>query len=200
MLNDPFISQDLALRRVVPVPVFDHAAYRDIRQCEGFSQDLEPLAFNQRLLKGLAGKLYDLAVRMNGARFDVELPRFALRAGKRLLLPANLFRWSQTNAFGPAERKYPLYFPYTYEELDNITVQMPPGFSAQSLPDGQDIRLSEARFITTRSSKEDALVQTRALVVNSIYFQPEQYVEIRGFFEHLKAADEEHIVIGPSQP
>jgi len=134
------------------------------------------------------------------ASFDVEVPRFAASAGKRLLLPANLFRSPQIDGFGPAQRKYPLYFPYTYEELDNVTVQLPGGFSVQNLPDGQDIKLKVTRFITTRSSQGDALVQTRALVINSIYFQPEQYAEIRGFFNRLKAADEEQIVLAPAQP
>ena len=133
------------------------------------------------------------------ATFDVEVPRFAPSAGKRLLLPANLFRSPALDAFGPAQRKYPLYFPYTYEELDNVTVQLPAGFSPQDLPDGQDVKLPATRFITTRSSQGDAVVQTRSLVVNSIYVEPEQYEEIRRFFNRLKAADEEQIALVPSQ-
>jgi len=41
------------------------------------------------------------------------------------------------------------------------------------------------------------LVLTRALVVNSIYFQPEQYGSLRDFFYKLKAADDEQIVLNP---
>ena len=81
-----------------------------------------------------------------------------------------------------------------------MTVQLPAGFSPQDLPDGQDVKLPATRFITTRSSQSDAVVQTRALVVNSIYVGPEQYEEIRGFFNRLKAADEEQIALVPSQP
>ena len=132
------------------------------------------------------------------AAFEVEVPRFASVAGKRLVIPAGLFRLPQMSAFQTTDRKYPLYFPYTYEELDNVTIHLPPGYSVETLPDGQDVKLSSTRFITSRSVKEGAVLETRALVVNSIYFQPQQYAELREFFNRLKATGEEQVVAVPA--
>jgi hypothetical protein len=129
------------------------------------------------------------------ARFAVRLPRLAVGSGKRLLVPANVFHSPQIETLSAAERKYPLYFPFTYEEIDKSSISVPKGYTLAPLPDGQDVKLTSTRFITTRSSQQDQLLTTRALVVNSIYFQPAQYSELRSFFQKLKTADDEQIVL-----
>lgn len=132
------------------------------------------------------------------AHFSVELADFATVAEKRLLFAGNLFRSPETQAFTSAERKYPVYFPYTYEVIDKVEMHVPAGYRVETIPNGQDVKSSSTRFITTRSAREDQLLLTRALVVNSIYFQPEQYETLRSFFSKLKDADEEQIVLaGP---
>ena len=132
------------------------------------------------------------------ATFEIEVLRFASVVGKRLVIPAGLFRLPQISAFETTDRKYPLYFPYAYEELDNVAIHLPPGYSVETLPDGQDVKLSNTRFITSRSVQEGAVLETRALVVNSIYFQPQQYAELREFFNRLKATGEEQVVAAPA--
>ncbi|HEY6352828.1 MAG TPA: DUF3857 domain-containing protein [Candidatus Angelobacter sp.] len=130
------------------------------------------------------------------AHFVFQVAGFATPAGKRLLVPANLFRSRQMGAFTTSERKYPVYFPYTYEEIDKITIHLPPDYAPPAtLPGGQDVKLPSSRFITTRSSPNGQLLLTRALVVNKIYFQPDQYAAERSFFNKLKSADEEQIVL-----
>lgn len=132
------------------------------------------------------------------ARFSLELADFATVADKRLIFAANLFRSPETQAFMSAGRKYPVYFPYTYEVVDKVQVHVPTGYSLETVPNGQDVKTSSTRFVTTRSTQENQLLLTRALVVNSIYFQPEQYETLRGFFSKLKDADDEQIaLVGP---
>jgi hypothetical protein len=56
--------------------------------------------------------------------YKIEVSAFAPVAGKRLLVPAALFRTTrQKEAFNHSVRKYPVYFPFAYEELDNIILQ-----------------------------------------------------------------------------
>lgn len=130
------------------------------------------------------------------AFFNVEVPNFASVTGKRILAPANLFQsWVNKDVFLQSRRQYPLYFPYTFEELDSLTLDVPPGYVVAILPKGQDVKLASARFVTSRSAQGNQLVQTRALVVNSIYFQPEKYPELKEFFIKLRAADEEQTVL-----
>ena len=129
------------------------------------------------------------------AHFEIEVPRFAVVAGKRLLLPANLLQGRALEAFSADQRMYPVYFPFTFEQIDNVSVELPENYLIANLPDGQDEKLASARFITTRSQKNGELILTRALVMNSIYFQPEQYALLKTFFGKFKATDEEQVVI-----
>lgn len=129
------------------------------------------------------------------ARFSVQLPGFVPVAEKRFLVPANLFRSLETKIFTSAERKHPVYFPFTYEVVDRVNVHVPTGYRAETIPNGQDVKSNSTRFITTRSLQEGQLVLTRALVINSIYFQLEQYGPFRSFFDQLRAADEEQVVL-----
>lgn len=132
------------------------------------------------------------------AHFLFQSSGFATAAGKRLLLPASLFHSRQMAAFTASERKYPVYFPYTYEEIDKVAIRLPTdSVPATGLPPGQDVKLPSSRFVTTRSYLNQQAVLTRALVVNSIYFQPDQYTTTRSFFNKLKEADEEQIVLSP---
>ena len=129
------------------------------------------------------------------AHFTFELPGFARRSGKHLLIPATLFPGRLRTVFTTDDRKYPIYFPYTFEEIDKAEIQVPDGFTVEVIPSGQDVKLSSTRFLTTRLSQAGRINLTRALVVNAIYFPVENYRDLKRFFEKLGSADEEQIVL-----
>jgi hypothetical protein len=129
------------------------------------------------------------------AHFTFEIPGFAKKVGKRLLVPATLFQTRQRAAFDHAERRYPVYFPYTFEEIDRFDLTVPDDFYMETLPRGQDMKLASSRFVTQRTSQGNHATMSRALVVNSIYFRAEDYQELKGFFDQLRSADEEQGVL-----
>ncbi len=128
--------------------------------------------------------------------YKVEISAFAQVAGKRLLVPAALFRTTrQREAFNHSQRKYPVYFPFAYQELDNVILQSPEGYSAESTPSATDVKLASTRFVTSRSFAGNQFVSKRALVVNGIMFPVAQYPELKGFFDKVLAADQEQLVL-----
>ena len=128
--------------------------------------------------------------------YKVEVPAFAQTVGKRLLVPAALFRTTrQQDAFQHAERKYPVYFPFAYQELDNLILQAPDGYSPESVPAASDVKLASTRFLTSRSFADSQFISKRALVVNGILFPVAQYPELKGFFDKVLAADQEQLVL-----
>src|SRR6476646_6265862 len=129
-------------------------------------------------------------------RYKIEVPSFASSAGKRLLIPAALFRTTkQKQAFQHKERKYAVYFPFAYNEMDNVILQVPDGYTAESVPVAQDVKLSSTRFVTARSFANNQFVSKRALVVNGIIFRLSEYPELKGFFDKVQGADEEQLVL-----
>ncbi|HET9838923.1 MAG TPA: transglutaminase-like domain-containing protein, partial [Candidatus Angelobacter sp.] len=129
------------------------------------------------------------------ARFDVELPSFASVADRTMSVPANLFHSDTGGAFDAQERKYPVYFPFTYEELDQVTIQPPKGYTVSQLPAAADTRLASTRLITRRAVDSNLVHATRALVVNSIYFRQEEFQELKEFFDHMRASDQERVAL-----
>jgi hypothetical protein len=129
------------------------------------------------------------------AVFTVELPSYAVVAGKRLVLPACIFQWRPMDAFQHKDRKYPVYFPYAFGETDTVAIRVPAENSLESLPPRQADNLSYARYFNETEFDGGRLVTHRVLQVNGIFFRVETYPEIKDFFRKVQAGDEQQAVV-----
>jgi hypothetical protein len=128
------------------------------------------------------------------ATFAVELPSYAVLAGKRLLVPTYLFQGHEKDVFNHAERKYPVYFPYAFGEADTVTIQVPPDYAAEGVPAQQSSSLSYATYLNDAEFDGKRLVTHRVLQVNGIFFRVEIFPEVREFFQTVQLGDEQRMV------
>ena len=134
------------------------------------------------------------------ATFSVDMPGYASAAGKRFLLPAYLFQARQMDAFKHTDRKYPVYFPYAFGEVDRVTIKLPNGFTLENSPQSQAARLVYAGYQTLARLDGQQLVTQRTLQVNGIFFKLELYPEVKDFFGKVQAGDEQQaVLIGGSE-
>lgn len=129
------------------------------------------------------------------ARFDVEVPNYATMAGKRLLVPAFLFKLKQNQAFAHSQRKYPVYFPYPFTDNDTVTLKVPAGFILETVPQHEDAQLPYARYQNATNFDGIQLITQRQLAFNGIYFPVEKYSELKTFFGKVQAGDEQQAVL-----
>jgi hypothetical protein len=140
------------------------------------------------------------------AHFSLEFPAYASTAGKRLLVPAYLFQAKQGDAFKHAERKYPVYFPYAFSEFDNVTINLPQGYTPESVPPKQDASLetipkkqeapAKVALYQSMGQFDGAhLVTQRALLFNGVYIPLEMYPNTKTFFNKVQAGDEQQAVL-----
>ncbi len=129
------------------------------------------------------------------AHFSVEVTSYASAAGKRLLLPSNLFQPKQKNAFKSAERKFPIYFPYAFAEVDTINIKVPAGHSLEGAPPQQQAGLPYAIYNNTSEFDGTQLVTKRELRVNGIWFPQKDYAQLKDFFNKVQAGDEQQAVL-----
>lgn len=129
------------------------------------------------------------------ANFSIEVPSYASVAGKLFLVPACLFQAQENRAFAHATRKYPVYFPYSFTELDHVSMKVPAGFSLESVPQHQDTSLKYARYQSDTQFDGAQLVSQRSLALNGIYFGADKYPELKDFFGKVKAGDEQQAVL-----
>lgn len=134
------------------------------------------------------------------AIFTVAMPGYASSAGKRLLVPAYLFQARQLDAFKHVDRKFPVYFPYAFGEVDKVNINMPAGYMLENAPQQQTARLDYAAYQNVAQFDGKQLVTQRVLQVNGIFFRLDQYPEVKTFFGKVQAGDEQQAVLtgGPN--
>ncbi|HWX54893.1 MAG TPA: DUF3857 domain-containing protein [Verrucomicrobiae bacterium] len=129
------------------------------------------------------------------AHFTVSVPSYASLAGKRLLLPSCFFQSRQKDAFKHPERKYPVYFPYAFSELDKVSVKLPAGYSLEGVPPVQDASLPYARYQSVTRVENSQLITQRTLLFNGIFLPVQEYSQIKDFFGKVQAGDEQQAVL-----
>jgi hypothetical protein len=129
------------------------------------------------------------------AHFSIAIPGYALLVGRRLLVPGSLFQTKQRDAFQAQERKFPVCFPFAFAEMDEISITLPPGYKAESIPQQQDAGVSYAKYQIRSQMVASQLRTQRRLAFNGIYFPREGYSELRGFFNKVQAGDEQQAVM-----
>lgn len=132
------------------------------------------------------------------AQFDLRVPAFASVTGKRLLTPLFLFQSKPMYAFTAATRRYPVYFPYTFSEIDTFVLTIPPGLVVESVPPALEVQPIFAHYSSTSQMNGKELIATRSLAVNRMNFPPKDYPELKNFFAKVKEGDGLQAVLHPA--
>ena len=64
--------------------------------------------------------------------FNVKVPNYASRVGKRLILQPGFFEYGSSAVFSSATRAYDIYFPYPWSEKDDVVIKLPAGMQIES--------------------------------------------------------------------
>jgi hypothetical protein len=128
-------------------------------------------------------------------KFKIRVPGFASRTGKRLFFQPNVFERSAKPRFTASTRKYDISFSYPYSEKDDISIELPAGFSLEnadapmSIADKQGIGVHKVK-IGIRDGKE--LVYSRDFSFGNnglVRFPSASYPALKGLFEAFNKAD-----------
>jgi len=126
--------------------------------------------------------------------FKISCP-LATGAGKRWIVPVHLFQANEKPRFSASERINSIYFNYLSREIDEVHVTLPPELAVESLPPSDSVGLEYARYKTTQKQEAGNGVMTvRDLIMAGLAFPPNRYKEIKGFFDMVKASDDQPVV------
>ena len=127
--------------------------------------------------------------------FKISCP-LAVGAGKRWIVPVHLFQVNEKPRFSASERVNAIYLDYLSREMDEVHVTLPTDLEVESLPPNDDVRLDYALYRTIQKQESGkAVVAIRDLAIGGFAFPPEKYKEIKGFFDKVKAGDDQPIVV-----
>jgi hypothetical protein len=68
------------------------------------------------------------------ANFTLRIANYGAATPRRLLLPLSVFETTTLHVFQNSRRVHPVYFPYPYEELDEVTLLLPADRKVEALP------------------------------------------------------------------
>ena len=134
-------------------------------------------------------------------KFHVRVPGYAQRTGKRLFLQPAFFQKGIDPLFSASRRKYNVYFPYPWSELDEVDIQLPAGYELES-PEGRQPILAGAaarhELNITVSDDHQILRCNRNFFFgskNNILFAVEKYDLLKKLFDAIHEADNHTITL-----
>jgi hypothetical protein len=133
------------------------------------------------------------------AEGTLQLPGFATAAGHRMLIPVTIMQSSLFQSFQHANRNYPIYFHYPFEENDDITIQLPSGYQVKAVPPAAKMPGGGLDYQISASGQGQTIHVTRSFSVNGLLVSQQYYGALRNFFSAAKANDEQQAVLEPTQ-
>lgn len=132
------------------------------------------------------------------AEFKVKIPGWVSSAGRRALLPVGIFAAPEKEIFAHADRVYPVCFHYPYQKKDDVTVELPSGWTVASVPTAQDRDAKAAEYVLKIEDKKNQVHIART-VRSDLFLVPKQtYPALRTFFQAVRSGDDQQIVLQPA--
>jgi len=133
------------------------------------------------------------------ADFTIKIANYGAATRRRLLLPLAVMESSELQAFQSSRRVHAIFFPYPYQELDEITLEVPPDRRVEALPAARSQTMSFGSYKTTYETADGIVKFERQVVMNGLFFNAEDYPQLRIFFDNVRVADEEPVVLRKAQ-
>lgn len=126
----------------------------------------------------------------------LTIPSYTTSVGHRMLVPFTPFIAPEPRAFEPATRINSIYFDFPYQQHDDISVKLPPGYSIESLPQEiPDMPSGAIQYSIAPAVQGSTLEIKRKLDVQGILFAPSAYDAIRDVFRIVRTGDNEQVVL-----
>lgn len=129
------------------------------------------------------------------ADFNVKISNVAIRTGRRFLLPPAVFHTQEKSPFQTAQRVNPVYFRYPYQEGDDITIKLPSGFQVENLPLPKEQAKPFGQYSVSYQTQQGAIRCVRRMVREGMFFQTNNYPNLRDFYDAARAGDGQQAVL-----
>ncbi len=133
------------------------------------------------------------------AQFHISCP-FAVAAGKRLMLQQQFFQINEKPRFSSADRRNAIYFHVPWQEADEVHITIPSGMEVESLAPDDTIKLEYALYkVQHKQEAPDKIFSRRDMIMGQGLFTPNEYKDVKGFFDKVKADDDQPALVRLSQ-
>jgi hypothetical protein len=127
----------------------------------------------------------------------VNIPNGATTNGDFIYINPVLHPVFEKNPFTLVERIYPVNIPFPMSHRYILNLETPPGYVVEDLPEPTNLVLpANAGKFTLLVAKKDSRIQiTVTTQLNRLNFEPEDYSDIKKFFDLIIEKQQEQIVL-----
>ncbi len=126
-----------------------------------------------------------------------EIPNIATAVDNLMYVKPTLKTDFDENPFKLPKREFPIEFPYPTKDQFILNLTIPEGYTVEEMP--KSLRLSlpdDGGSFTYLSSFKDGVIQLMVKVqITQLIFQPEEYANVKEFFNQIAAKSTEQIVL-----
>lgn len=148
--------------------------------------EIEELQFNNDKKE----MIFKETLKINGTKFGTK-------AGKRLLIPLNLFKLNSLEAPRYANRKYPVEILRGKIIRNRNTIHIPEGYKIESIPSPEELITDFGSFKTETFAKDGKIVMVQTFILKDGVWSKEHYNTLRDFILHVKINSNQKAVIIP---
>jgi hypothetical protein len=135
-------------------------------------------------------------------KYKVRVSNYAQKTGKRLFLQPGFFEYGENPLFSSANRKYDIYFPYPWSEVDDIEIALPSGFTLDSAERPGDVsdpgKIGELKVNIGVNKEQNFMKYSRKFHFGgggNILFQSNVYQPLKNLFDEFHKADSHSITL-----
>jgi hypothetical protein len=88
-----------------------------------------------------------------------------------------------------------VYYHYAFTEADSVALELPAGYTTETLSPPQSAKTDFAAFSSLSSSVKNRVNMERTLRLNGVLFPPDRYQQLRDFFASVQASDDSQTVL-----
>jgi hypothetical protein len=134
------------------------------------------------------------------AHYHLQAPHYAQSTGKRILFESSPFRRGQASPFTASQRRFPVEFPYAWQEVDQIHIQLPDGWALDNAdnPGSMDFGQVGSYDVKLTINKDNDLFSSRQLAfgrAGALYFAAANYPVVKKVFDEIQLRDSHSLSI-----
>jgi hypothetical protein len=132
------------------------------------------------------------------AEFELKVPGWVSGAGKHAVMAVGIFGAGEKHTCEHTTRMHPMYFHYGSKKVDNVTIELPLGWQVSSVPKSETNDAKVMLYTMKVENNNGTLHVERLIRSDLISLEPKFYPALRRFYEAVRTADEQQIVLQPA--